>query len=46
VRGHGERTVEVFRHGDYTVWGLTERVLRQFLAYLEGRAVTTSPPRS
>lgn len=30
----GERRVSVFRHGPYTVWGLTERVLRQFLAYL------------
>lgn len=36
VRGYGEREVTVFRHGDYTVWGLTERVLRQFLSYLEG----------
>jgi 8-oxo-dGTP pyrophosphatase MutT (NUDIX family) len=36
VRGYGEREVTVFRHGDYTVWGLTERVLRQFLVYLEG----------
>ena len=35
VRGHGEREVTVFRHGTYTVWGLTERVLRQFLEYLE-----------
>lgn len=34
VRGHGEREVTVFRHGDYTVWGLTERVLTQFLEYL------------
>ena len=34
VRGHGEREVSVFRHGAYTVWGLTERVLRQFLDYL------------
>ena len=33
VRG-GERTVSVFRHGEYIVWGLTERVLRQFLQYL------------
>ena len=32
VRGV-DRTVSVFRHGDYTVWGLTERVLRQFLDY-------------
>ena len=30
----GERRVSVFRHGPYTVWGLTERVLRQFLAHL------------
>jgi hypothetical protein len=22
--------VSVFKHGEYTVWGLTERVLRQF----------------
>jgi 8-oxo-dGTP pyrophosphatase MutT (NUDIX family) len=28
-----ERKVSVFRHGSYTVWGLTERVLRQFLDY-------------
>lgn len=33
MRG-ADRTVDVFRHGDYTVWGLTERVLRQFLDYL------------
>lgn len=32
MRG-AERCVSVFRHGEYTVWGLTERVLRQFLAY-------------
>jgi len=32
VRG-AERKVSVFRHGSYTVWGLTERVLRQFLEY-------------
>jgi 8-oxo-dGTP pyrophosphatase MutT (NUDIX family) len=35
VRGLGDRQVAVFRHGEYTVWGLTERVLRQFLEYLE-----------
>ena len=34
VRGQGDREVAVFRHGVYTVWGLTERVLRQFLEYL------------
>jgi hypothetical protein len=28
-----DRRVSVFRHGGYTVWGLTERVLRQFLQY-------------
>jgi hypothetical protein len=32
VRGV-DRTVSVFRHGVYTVWGLTERVLRQFMEY-------------
>jgi 8-oxo-dGTP pyrophosphatase MutT (NUDIX family) len=32
VRGV-ERKVSVFRHGTYTVWGLTERVLRQFMEY-------------
>lgn len=32
VRGV-ERRVSVFRHGVHTVWGLTERVLRQFLDY-------------
>lgn len=37
VRGV-ERTVTVFRHGDYVVWGLTERVLRQFLAYMQAAA--------
>jgi 8-oxo-dGTP pyrophosphatase MutT (NUDIX family) len=36
VRGYGERQVTAFRHGSYTVWGLTERVLRQFLEYLDG----------
>lgn len=36
VRGYGERQVTAFRHGTYTVWGLTERVLRQFLEYLTG----------
>ena len=36
VRNAGEWQVETFRHGDYTVWGLTERVLRNFLARLDG----------
>ena len=31
IRGAGEREVDVFRHGDYTVWGLTHRALTQFL---------------
>ena len=35
IRGAGEREVEVFRHGAYTVWGLTHRALTQFLEYLE-----------
>lgn len=33
VRG-ADREVTMFRHGDYVVWGLTERVLVQFLEYL------------
>ena len=31
IRGSGEREVDVFRHGDYLVWGLTHRALTQFL---------------
>src|SRR5262249_12595645 len=34
VRGVGEREESVFRHGDYTVWGLTHRALTQFLELL------------
>ena len=30
----GQRHVSTFRHGEHTVWGLTERVLRQFLTHL------------
>ena len=30
----GHRTVSTFQHGEHTVWGLTERVLRQFLTYV------------
>jgi 8-oxo-dGTP pyrophosphatase MutT (NUDIX family) len=41
VRGR-EMSVSVFTHGDYTVWGLTERVLRQFLEYV-GAADSRSP---
>jgi 8-oxo-dGTP pyrophosphatase MutT (NUDIX family) len=37
--GGAVREVSVFQHGEYTVWGLTERVLRQFLAYI-GEAPT------
>jgi 8-oxo-dGTP pyrophosphatase MutT (NUDIX family) len=33
VRGI-ERTVQVFQHGEYTVWGLTERALRQLLTFM------------
>jgi 8-oxo-dGTP pyrophosphatase MutT (NUDIX family) len=33
VRGK-ETRVSVFQHGEHTVWGLTERVLRQLLAYM------------
>jgi 8-oxo-dGTP pyrophosphatase MutT (NUDIX family) len=32
IRGIGEREVDVFRHGDYTVWGLTHRALSQLVA--------------
>lgn len=34
IRGVGEREVDSFRHGEYTVWGLTHRALTQFLALL------------
>jgi 8-oxo-dGTP pyrophosphatase MutT (NUDIX family) len=30
----GRRNVSTFQHGEHTVWGLTERVLRQFLTYV------------
>jgi hypothetical protein len=33
VRGV-ERRVQVFQHGEYTVWGLTERALRQLLTFM------------
>ena len=36
IRGTGDREVDVFRHGDYTVWGLTHRALTQFLSLLGG----------
>jgi 8-oxo-dGTP pyrophosphatase MutT (NUDIX family) len=34
VRG-GERRVSGFAYGEYLVWGLTERILRQFVALFE-----------
>jgi 8-oxo-dGTP pyrophosphatase MutT (NUDIX family) len=35
VTVHGmERRVQVFQHGEYTVWGLTERALRQLLTFM------------
>ena len=34
IRGIGEREESVFRHGDYTVWGLTHRALTQLLELL------------
>jgi len=34
IRGVGEREVEVFRHREYTVWGLTHRALTQFVELL------------
>ena len=33
VRGEA-RSVTSFRHGEHVIWGLTERILRQFLALL------------
>ena len=32
--GGVERQVTVFQHGEFTVWGITERALRQLLAYI------------
>jgi 8-oxo-dGTP pyrophosphatase MutT (NUDIX family) len=34
IRGVGEREVDVFRHGEHTVWGLTHRALTQFVELL------------
>lgn len=36
IREAEEARVPTFRHGDHTVWGLTERALRDFLHRLEG----------
>lgn len=35
IRGGVLRSVTAFQHGDYVVWGMTERLLRQFIALLE-----------
>jgi 8-oxo-dGTP pyrophosphatase MutT (NUDIX family) len=35
VRGAGDREVDVFRHGGYTVWGLTHRALTQLVDLLK-----------
>ncbi len=35
IRGVGAREVDVFRHGEYTVWGLTHRALTQFVRMME-----------
>jgi 8-oxo-dGTP pyrophosphatase MutT (NUDIX family) len=35
IRGVGPREVEVFRHNEHTVWGLTERVLRDLMEKLD-----------
>ncbi len=32
--GNADRRVSAFVHGEHTVWGLTERALRQFLEYV------------
>jgi 8-oxo-dGTP pyrophosphatase MutT (NUDIX family) len=34
IRGVGDREEDVFQHGTYVVWGLTQRALTQFLALL------------
>jgi 8-oxo-dGTP pyrophosphatase MutT (NUDIX family) len=39
IRGAGDQEVDVFRHGEYTVWGLTHRALAQFLELLSGGQV-------
>jgi 8-oxo-dGTP pyrophosphatase MutT (NUDIX family) len=31
IRGVGDREVDVFRHREYTIWGLTHRALAQFV---------------
>lgn len=36
IRGVGSREVDVFRHQHHTVWGLTERVLKDLMTRLQG----------
>jgi 8-oxo-dGTP pyrophosphatase MutT (NUDIX family) len=36
IRNVGEREEDVFRHGAYTVWGLTHRALVQFVERMTG----------
>jgi len=43
--GGAMREVSVFQHGEYTVWGLTERVLRQFLTFI-GEPPADDPARA
>jgi len=35
IKGVGERPVDVFRHQEHTVWGLTERVLKDLMSRIE-----------
>lgn len=35
IKGVGERSVDVFRHHEHTVWGLTERVLKDLMSRIE-----------
>ena len=37
IRNVGEREVDVFRHGAYTVWGLTHRAIRQLADQFDPR---------
>jgi hypothetical protein len=36
IRGVGSREVDVFRHEQHTVWGITERVLRDLMTRISG----------
>ena len=35
IRGRGETEVDVFRHNEHMVWGLTERVLANLMEKME-----------